>query len=426
MSSLRTSVPVRERSDLTLVALAEEHSVKIADVPKDKIANPASVSLRAHDPQYHPAPDSTVPLESIDEYDIAPVDQPPEIQAQQDREPFSILARHLSGVSTIPESRHDGTHGRPQPAFDPPPDGGLEAWSVVMGAWLVLFVQFGIITSFGQFEAWYSENQLRGYPKQKIAWCGSLSTFCVFFFSIFSGRWFDAHGPRLLIVVGTTTAVVALFCLAFCKVYYQFILAHLLFGIAGGMLYTPCTSSIAHWFLRRRATAVGLILCGSGLGGVLLPIMLSRLFPRIGFRDSVLVLAGLSTVLFLPAWFTVKARLPPKKGIPWSHAINPWRETRYTVFVLGVALVWLNFALSQGLPEHIATYATAILNAGSFTGRAFSGPMAGRFGVIEVFIACGVAGGISVLALWSSRARYYHHRGIATGIRTGDVEEIQE
>lgn len=72
------------------------------------------------------------------------------------------------------------------------------------------------VTSFGQFEAWYSENQLRGYPKDKIAWCGSLSTFCVFFFSIFSGRWFDAHGPRLLIVVGTTTAVVALFCLA-CK-----------------------------------------------------------------------------------------------------------------------------------------------------------------------------------------------------------------
>lgn len=60
--------------------------------------------------------------------------------------------------------------------------------------------------------------------------------------------------------------------------------------------------------------------------------------------------------------------------------------------------------MSQGLPEHIATYATAILNAGSFTGRAFSGPLAGRFGVIEVFIACGVAGGISVLALWSSRA----------------------
>jgi MFS family permease len=62
-----------------------------------------------------------------------------------------------------------------------------------------------------------------------------------------------------------------------------------------------------------------------------------------------------------------------------------------------------DFALSQGIPQHIATYATAILNAGSFTGRALSGPMAERFGVIEVFIASGSAGGICVLALWSSR-----------------------
>lgn len=63
-----------------------------------------------------------------------------------------------------------------------------------------------------------------------------------------------------------------------------------------------------------------------------------------------------------------------------------------------------DFALSQGVPPHVATYATAILNAGSFTGRALSGPMAERYGVIEVFIGSGVAGGLTVLALWSSRA----------------------
>lgn len=310
-----------------------------------------------------------------DELDIAPVDQPPEIQAQQDREPFAILARHLSGVSAVSKQETLAESGNAPQPFDPPPDGGLEAWSVVMGAWFVLFVQFGIstysssedvhilisyvkVTSFGQFEEYYGSHQLSHLPKQKISWCGSLSTFCVFFFSIFSGRYFDAHGPRLLIIGGTTTGVVALFCLAcklrlssydhrtdpnlqVCKEYYQFILAHLLFGIAGGIVYNPCTSCVAHWFLRKRATAVGLILCGSGLGGVLLPIMLSRLFPQIGFRNSVLVLAGVATILFLPSWFTVKARLPPKKGVPWSHVTKPWREARYTVFVLGVAMVWM-------------------------------------------------------------------------------------
>lgn len=79
-----------------------------------------------------------------DDLDIAPVDQPPEIQAQQDREPFAILARHLSGVSA--HSKQEGPAESGTQPFDPPPDGGIEAWSVVMGAWFVLFVQFGIST----------------------------------------------------------------------------------------------------------------------------------------------------------------------------------------------------------------------------------------------------------------------------------------
>lgn len=115
----------------------------------------------------------------------------------------------------------------------------------------------------------------------------------------------------------------------------------MLFGIAGAALYSPCTAVVAHWFLRRRATAVGLILCGSGLGGVLFPIILSRLFPRLGFKRTVLIVAGMAAALFLPAWFTIKARLPPKESIPFRHAYKPWREGRYAIFVLGVALIWM-------------------------------------------------------------------------------------
>lgn len=80
------------------------------------------------------------------ELDIAPVDQPPEIQAQQDREPFAILARHLSGVSAVSKQETLAECGNAPQPFDPPPDGGFKAWSVVMGAWFVLFVQFGIST----------------------------------------------------------------------------------------------------------------------------------------------------------------------------------------------------------------------------------------------------------------------------------------
>lgn len=188
---------------------------------------------------------------------------------------------------------------------------------------------------------WFQQNQLSHRSKSDIAWLGSLSSFAVFFLSIFAGRWFDAHGARSIVIAGTVISTAALFCLAFCKVYYQFLLCHLLFGIGGACLYSPCTAVVAHWFLKRRATAVGIILCGSGVGGVVFPIMLSQLFPRLGFKKTVLILAGMAGFLFLPSWFTVRARLPPKQSIPWKHAGRPWKETNYAVYVVGVALIWL-------------------------------------------------------------------------------------
>ena len=51
-----------------------------------------------------------------------------------------------------------------------------------------------------------------------------------------------------------------------CYEFYQFLLAHALFGAAGAALYSPCTAVVAHWFQKRRSTAIGIILCGSGLG----------------------------------------------------------------------------------------------------------------------------------------------------------------
>lgn len=71
-----------------------------------------------------------------EDFDIAPVDMPRELAEELSREPFQVLARHLSGVS-IGSGDAIGIDSAP-------PDGGLEAWLVILGAWLVLFVQFGI------------------------------------------------------------------------------------------------------------------------------------------------------------------------------------------------------------------------------------------------------------------------------------------
>lgn len=150
------------------------------------------------------------------------------------------------------------------------------------------------MTSFGQLQLYYLSHQLSQYSKSTVAyvllpyelsiltgrWIGSCQSTLTFLGSVLAGRYFDAHGSRTLVLLGTLFSVSALIALAFCQEYYQFLLAHMLYGISGSLVYSPATAISGHWFLRRRSTAVGIIVCGSGLGGVIYPVMLKSLFDR--------------------------------------------------------------------------------------------------------------------------------------------------
>lgn len=46
---------------------------------------------------------------------------------------------------------------------------------------------------------------------------------------------------------------------------------------------SPALSSIAHWYNKKRGSMMGLTTAGSSLGGVVFPIALNKLIPRVGF-----------------------------------------------------------------------------------------------------------------------------------------------
>ncbi|ADV19523.1 hypothetical protein I305_03094 [Cryptococcus gattii E566] len=292
----------------------------------------------------------------------------------------------------------------------PPPEGGAEAWCCVGAAFMVLFCIFGFVTSFGQLKTYYAENQLSDYSQSEIAWIGTLQSFLTFAGSIVSGRYFDSHGARTITILGTSLSVGATIGLAFCKEYYQFILAHALFGFSGTIMYSPSTAVSGHWFMRRRSTAVGIVVCGAGAGGIVYPVALKKLFEQLNFRDSILIIACMNAVLMFPAWFFLKARLPPRRPPPVREMKRPWKEARYTCLVLGSALVMMNvfspyfnapvLLTSNGLSENLASYSIAILQAGSMIGRALSGVLADLFGVWTVFVISILGSSISVYAFW--------------------------
>ena len=100
------------------------------------------------------------------------------------------------------------------------PEGGLQAWLVVFGAFCGMVACAGFMNTIGVFHAHLSNNQLKGYGDSTIGWIFSVFTFLAFFLGIQIGPIFDAKGPRVLVFIGSVMFIAVLFLLGLCQGMY--------------------------------------------------------------------------------------------------------------------------------------------------------------------------------------------------------------
>jgi hypothetical protein len=96
------------------------------------------------------------------------------------------------------------------------PEGGLKAWSVVIGSFCAMFSIFGIINTTAVFQEYLSTHQLKNYSPGEIGWIFSVSLFLTFFGGAFVGPVFDALGPRALVLAGSICLLLSAFLLGVC------------------------------------------------------------------------------------------------------------------------------------------------------------------------------------------------------------------
>lgn len=96
------------------------------------------------------------------------------------------------------------------------PEGGARAWSVTAGSFCALFAVFGVINTTAVFQEYFSSHQLRGYRPGQIGWIFSLSLFLTFFCGNPIGPFFDAKGPRGLVVAGSGLLFLSMMLLGEC------------------------------------------------------------------------------------------------------------------------------------------------------------------------------------------------------------------
>ncbi|KAJ5510037.1 hypothetical protein LT330_007088 [Penicillium expansum] len=292
---------------------------------------------------------------------------------------------------------------------DRAPDGGLRAWLTTAGAACTFFAALGFANSFGIFEEYYLSHQLKDQSADKVAWIGSLSAFLQLATGAVGGPLFDRYGAWV-IRPAAILYVFSLMMTSLCEKYWQFMLTQgVLLGVSMGLLQFPSMAAVMQYFDKNIAAALGAAVAGSSIGGVVIPIALSKMLnsTSLGFGWSVRIIAFVVTPLLAFSCLTVKARLPPRRTT--FYIPSAFTKVDFCLLVSAMFFMFFGFftplfyiptyAVSRGMDATLASYLLAILNAASTFGRVIPGVLADRFGRLNVLSLGGIMTGIIIFCM---------------------------
>lgn len=121
---------------------------------------------------------------------------------------------------------------------------------------------------------------------------------------------------------------------SFCTQIWQFYLTQgILVGIGTSLSYIPAVTVTPGWYDKHRGLAMGVVLSGTGLGGLVWAPITRILITKVGFRNALRITGALSFGLLAAASSVL--RWAPGYGAPRrGFVLVDWRIARGRVFVL--------------------------------------------------------------------------------------------
>ena len=165
----------------------------------------------------------------------------------------------------------------------------------------------------------------------------------------FAGYYFDNYGPRWVLLFGSFMHVFGLMMASISKEYYQFLLSQgVCSAIGAACIFNPSLGCVSTYFFKKRGMAIGLAVSGSSLGGVIFPIIVSRMIKEVGFGWAMRTCAFLILGLMIFANLFLKARFPPtKRAFSFMAFIRPLQEVPMLLLTLAM---FFFYWVSRSLP----------------------------------------------------------------------------
>lgn len=246
-------------------------------------------------------------------------------------------------------------------------------------------------------------------------------------FSMTAGWLIPRLGLKNLMIIGCVCLGAGLVIHSQAASVWTVYFSRFLMGVSLGFVgVTPNVVLVAKWFRKNRGTALGIMLTGTSIGGVLIPIVAAPLILSHGWRDALLALSMIVWVILLPA---VVLLVRDKPGIAETQSDQTGMTLRdavrtplFWIFGLCAALVFYPiFATTQqfilylqspriGMSLEVASWCQSILFAVSVLGKSVVGFLSDRFTATRVMLVCAVVMFLStfvLLALTASNALFF-------------------
>ena len=205
------------------------------------------------------------------------------------------------------------------PSLDPPSATALldsqRAWVMVLVAFIVGFVVFGTIYSFGAFFV----PMIAEFQASRVIMSVFFSITGLIFYLAGSvaGHLGDRFGPAIMTGAGAAIMGGGLIFTGFIGQIWE---GYFTYGVGVGLgaacAYMPTLANLGGWFVRQRNAALGTAAAGTGCGTLILPPLCSALIDRFGWRStSIIVGVGCAVLLTLAAALV----RPPPFGSTGAH-----------------------------------------------------------------------------------------------------------
>ncbi|EGC46651.1 monocarboxylate permease-like protein [Histoplasma capsulatum var. duboisii H88] len=269
------------------------------------------------------------------------------------------------------------------------------AWLQVLGAFSLNLNTWGLMNAYGAFQAFYELELLSSRSSSDISWIGSTQAFLMFIISMVVGPIVDAGYLRSLLGMGSLLAVLGLFMTSLCNEYWQvFVAQAITMGLGFGCLYVPAPTIVSQYFHASTALAMGASSAGSALGGVIYPIIFTRLQPRIGFPWATRVLGFIVLATQLVPLALMKSKASPTTKYSLVDR-TAFRDVPFILLITGLIFGFMGFYIifyyvqlyayqESSTPARLQSYLLVIINASSLPGRLIPGYYADKMGSINV------------------------------------------